>query len=94
MYKKNCKILNALYNARADELAEENTIPVENTQKFLDIVSNIENEDLRQKLISCYLKDEDLLSGECARLMKKYYFNGCSDMLSLVIECTEGGGEK
>ena len=81
-------ILNELYNARADKLATDKLkVPNGNTENFLDIVDNVGNEELKKQLIYKYLESEDVLSSECARLMKKYYFHGCSDILNLVLEC-------
>ncbi len=60
---------------------------MEKEEKFIDIAQNVEDMNLRTRLIAKYLKDEDFLCNECGRLSKKYYFNGCADMLNLVIEC-------
>ena len=85
-------ILNKLFNARADKLAEVKTnIPIEDKERFLDVVSNVENEELRKRLIAKYLQDEDYLGYECGRLSEEYYKIGVADGISLIMECTKVG---
>ena len=86
-------ILNKLFNARADELAGDNkNIPIEDKERFLDIVSNVKDEELKKNLIARYLKDEDYLGYECGRLSEQYYKNGVADGINLIIECAKVGG--
>ena len=69
-------IIDRLFNEKSEELAEgECTIPIGDKERFLDMVSNVKDESLRQRLIHKYLKDEDYLGAECGRLIKNYYRN-------------------
>ena len=72
-------ILNELFNARADKLAEgKYNIPIENKEKFLDIVANVQNKALKQNLINSYLKDEDNWGIDAGKLIEKYYKARCT----------------
>jgi len=88
-------ILNELFNARAEKLAKLKTsIPIGDKERFLDIVSNVENEELRKRLIATYLKDEDYLGYECGKISEKYYKTGVADGISLIVECAKIGSNR
>ena len=84
-------ILNELFNARANEMAEgKDKITIKEKERFLDIVTNVSDESLKKELIYSYLADDDKMGEECARLIEHYYKNGVSDGVNLILECVGG----
>lgn len=85
---KSNSMINKIYNMRAEELAQEKyKNNIRDKERFLDIVENVKNIELKQKLIEEYLKSDDEFGNECARLIKKYYTNGYADGVKLIMEC-------
>lgn len=88
-------IIDKIFDKRSEELAQENgNKKLDNTQRFLDIVSKVKDENLQNQLRSIYLKADNEVGEECARLIEKYYRAGISDGVTLIIECVNGGVKK
>ena len=85
-------IIDRIFDSRAEELAQEKgQIETENTERFLDIITNVKDEELKKQLRAIYLKEDNRAGEECARLIKKYYKNEFVDGLKLIVECVIGG---
>ena len=88
-------IIDKIFDSRAEELAQEKEhYQTKNTERFLDVVINVEDKKLKEQLRNIYLREDDEAGEECARLIKKYYENGFVDGLKLIVECVSGGNEK
>jgi hypothetical protein len=88
-------IVDRIFDSKAEELAQEKgNGNIENTERFLDVVSNVKNEELQNNLRYIYLKQDEETGEECARLIEKYYKNGFADGVKLVVECVNGGNGK
>jgi hypothetical protein len=88
-------IIGRIFNDKAEELAQgKGSANTGNTERFLDVVSNVENEELQKSLRYIYLKEDEETGEECARLIEKYYRNGFADGVKLVVECVNGGNGK
>ena len=84
-------MINKIYELRSEELAQEKLDKETKTKdKFLDIVENVTDTNLKQELKSEYLKTDDEFGIECGRLIKKYYASGFMDGVNLIIECRGG----
>ena len=88
-------IIDKLFNARSEELAQEKENPkLGNRERFLDVLSNVRVSSLRNRLKIIYLKEDAEAGENCARLIEKYYKNGFMDGAKLIIECVNGGNVK
>ena len=88
-------IIDKLFDKRPEELAQEKgqAKPI-NKERFLDVLSNVKDPNLRNRLRIIYLKEDAETGEECARLIEKYYKNGFMDGAKMIIECVNGGNGK
>jgi len=88
-------IIDKLFDKRSEELAQEKgQAKPTNKERFLDILSNVKDPNLRNRLRIIYLKEDAEAGEECARLIEKYYKNGFMDGAKMIIECVNGGNRK
>ena len=88
-------IIDRIFNDKAEELARgKSIVKTEVTERFLDVVSNVDNEELQNNLRHIYLKQDEEIGEECAKLIEYYYKNGLADGVKLVVECVNGGNGK
>jgi len=88
-------IIDRIFNSRAEELAQEKEqTKTDNIESFLDVVSNVQNESLKNQLRTIYLKEDEQAGEKCGKLIKKYYKNGFTDGVKLIISCVNEDSEK